>query len=174
MPAALDATPLQDARRDADQARRASAAAASTLAGLRTRREFLEQHLNRVEPLAAALGEITSIEAICEGFLIYTVVRGYEKAHRLQRAKRTRTFVNMTDSDIATQVARNAGLTIGDVQSTSVTHDHIAGFRAGLYQRQRHHFQCAHTEFVLGHHLRRPTDDANRDGGAAGGRHIPR
>ena len=62
MPASLDASPLQDARRDADQARRASAAAASTLAGLRTRREFLEQHLNRVEPLAAALGEITSIE----------------------------------------------------------------------------------------------------------------
>src|SRR5205823_11900518 len=62
MPAALDASPLQDARRDADQARRASAAAASTLAGLRTRRAFLEQHLNRVEPLAAALGEITSIE----------------------------------------------------------------------------------------------------------------
>ncbi len=62
MHAALDAAPLQDARRDADQARRAAAAAASTLAGLRTRREFLEQHLNRVEPLAAALGEIKSIE----------------------------------------------------------------------------------------------------------------
>ena len=62
MPAALDASPLQDARRDADQARRAAAAAASTLAGLRTRREFLEQQLNRVEPLAAALGEISSIE----------------------------------------------------------------------------------------------------------------
>jgi hypothetical protein len=71
-------------------------------------------------------GEVTSIEAICHDALIFTVVRGYEKAHRLQRAKRTRTFVNMTDSDIATQVARNAGLDIGDVQSTSVTHDHIA------------------------------------------------
>ena len=63
VPAAPDVTRLQDARREADQARRAAAAAASTLAGLRTRREFLEQHLNRVEPLAAALGEINSIEA---------------------------------------------------------------------------------------------------------------
>ena len=61
-PATLDASPLQDARRDADQSRRAAAAAASTLAGLRTRREFLEQQLNRVEPLAAALGEVKSIE----------------------------------------------------------------------------------------------------------------
>src|SRR5438552_1028629 len=46
-----------------DQARRAAAAAASTLAGLRTRREFLEQQLDRVEPLAAALSEMSSIEA---------------------------------------------------------------------------------------------------------------
>lgn len=71
-------------------------------------------------------GEVTSIEAICHDALIFTVVRGYEKAHRLQRAKRTRTFINMTDSDIASQIARNAGLDIGDVQATSVTHDHIA------------------------------------------------
>ena len=78
------------------------------------------------ENVSLIKGEITSVEAICEGFLIYTVVRGYEKAHRLQRAKRTRTFVNMTDSDIAKQVAQNAGLTIGDVQPTSGTHDHIA------------------------------------------------
>src|SRR5207247_9941765 len=62
MPAPLDVSPLHGARRDADQARRAAAAAASTLAALRTRREFMEQQLNRVEPLAAALGEITSIE----------------------------------------------------------------------------------------------------------------
>jgi hypothetical protein len=71
-------------------------------------------------------GEITSIEGIYEGMLMYTIVRGYEKAHRLQRAKRTRTFVNMTDSDIAQEVAESAGLDIGDVQPTSAAHDHIA------------------------------------------------
>jgi hypothetical protein len=71
-------------------------------------------------------GEVTSIEAICEGFLIYTIVRGYEKAHRLQRAKRTRTFVNMTDSDIAEEVASSAGLDIGNIEATTVTHDHVA------------------------------------------------
>lgn len=71
-------------------------------------------------------GEITSIEARCEGLLIHTVVRGYEKAHRLQRAKRTRTFLNMKDSDIARQVASQAGLKIGEIKATSATHAHIA------------------------------------------------
>src|SRR5882757_9787533 len=55
-------------------------------------------------------GEVTSIEAICAESMIYTVIRGYEQAHRLQRARRTRTFLNMKDSDIA----------------TDVTHGHIA------------------------------------------------
>ncbi|HEV8561865.1 MAG TPA: phage baseplate assembly protein V [Actinophytocola sp.] len=71
-------------------------------------------------------GEITSIEAICQEGLIFSVVRGYEKAHRLQRAKRTRTFVNMKDSDIAEKVAKDAGLKIGTIEQTKTTHDHIA------------------------------------------------
>jgi phage protein D len=71
-------------------------------------------------------GEITSIEAICVEGLIFSVVRGYEKAHRLQRARRTKTYVNMTDSDIARKVAQNAGLTIGTIDSSSTTHDHVS------------------------------------------------
>jgi len=60
-------------------------------------------------------GEVTSIEAICEQRTIYTVIRGYDKAHRLQRARRTRTFVNKTDSDIAKEVAGDAGLSIDTI-----------------------------------------------------------
>jgi phage protein D len=71
-------------------------------------------------------GEVTSIEAICQEGLIHSVVRGYEKAHRLQRAKRTKTFLNMKDSEIAAQVAGDAGLDTGVVEETSVAHDHIA------------------------------------------------
>ncbi|HEY2672859.1 MAG TPA: phage baseplate assembly protein V [Rugosimonospora sp.] len=71
-------------------------------------------------------GEVTSIEAVCQDLHIYTVVRGYEKAHRLQRAHRTRTFVNMTDSDVARKVATDAGLQIGTVDETATTHDHLA------------------------------------------------
>src|SRR5207248_4862961 len=60
-------------------------------------------------------GEITSIEAICDEGMTLTVIRGYEKAHRLQRAKRSRTFVNMKDSDIARQIASDSSLDIGTI-----------------------------------------------------------
>jgi Type VI secretion system/phage-baseplate injector OB domain len=72
------------------------------------------------------VGEVTSIEAICQENVIFTVIRGYERAHRLQRAKRTKTFVNMTDADIARQVASGAGLEIDKIDSTSTTHTHVA------------------------------------------------
>jgi phage protein D len=71
-------------------------------------------------------GEVTAVEALCQDSMILTVIRGYEKAHRLQRAKRTRTFVNMKDSDIARKVAKNAGLKIGTVDGTTTAHEHIA------------------------------------------------
>jgi phage protein D len=71
-------------------------------------------------------GEVTGVEAICVDSSITTVVRGYERAHRLQRARRTRTYLNMTDSGIARQVAQKAGLKIGTIDDSSVTHDHIA------------------------------------------------
>ncbi|MEO9139547.1 MAG: hypothetical protein ABI345_10825, partial [Jatrophihabitans sp.] len=71
-------------------------------------------------------GEVTSIEAICTDGEVLSIVRGYERAHRLQRAKRTQTYVNMTDSDIAQKVAQRAGLEVGTVDSSSTTHVHIS------------------------------------------------
>ncbi len=73
-------------------------------------------------------GEITSIEGEYNGLTIHTIIRGYEKSHRLQRASRTRTFVDMKDSDIASQVAREAGFTGGDtdISDTSTTHRHVS------------------------------------------------
>lgn len=71
-------------------------------------------------------GEVTAIEGIYEDLHYRTVVRGYEKSHRLQRAQRTRTFVDMTDSDIAAQIAAEAGIETGDIDETSVSHPHLA------------------------------------------------
>jgi hypothetical protein len=71
-------------------------------------------------------GEVTSIEAVCAELHILTVVRGYSKAHRLQRAKNTQTFVNQTDADIARKIALAAGLVPGTIDDPGVTHDHIA------------------------------------------------
>ena len=53
-PAAIDPAAVQQARRTADNARRAVATATSIAAGHRTRREFLEDQVLRVEAQAAA------------------------------------------------------------------------------------------------------------------------
>ena len=77
-------------------------------------------------PRQLVVGEVTSIECAFDRWLARTIVRGYTRDHRLQRVRRSRTFVNMKDSDIARQVAAQAGLTVGEIQETRTTHDHVA------------------------------------------------
>jgi chromosome segregation protein len=62
-PAALDPAEVQRARREAEQARRAVAASNSSLAGVRTRREFLEEQAARLAAMAAAATQIPAAEA---------------------------------------------------------------------------------------------------------------
>ena len=85
-------------------------------------------------------GEVTSIEGEYQGSSVHTVIRGYEKSHRLQRSSRTRTFVDMTDADIAKKVALDAKFspkdvevgdsrTIQDRKSTRLNSSHLARSR---------------------------------------------
>ncbi|HEY2578044.1 MAG TPA: phage baseplate assembly protein V [Streptosporangiaceae bacterium] len=67
-------------------------------------------------------GEVTCLEAICRNLNCYSIVRGYDLCHRMQRARRTRTFLNATDSDIATQIAKAAGLTKLEVKPSTAVH----------------------------------------------------
>jgi chromosome segregation protein len=62
-PTAVDPAVVQQARREAEGARRAVAAATSSVAGLRTRREFLEEQVARNTALAAAAEQIPAAEA---------------------------------------------------------------------------------------------------------------
>jgi chromosome segregation protein len=62
-PPALDPATVQHARREAEGARRSVAAATSSVAGLRTRREFLEEQVARNTALAAAAEQIPAAEA---------------------------------------------------------------------------------------------------------------
>ncbi|MFD7084604.1 VgrG-related protein [Streptomyces sp. NPDC059918] len=71
-------------------------------------------------------GEITSVEAICQDMSVRTVVRGYDASHRLHRGRSTRTFLNATDGQIARQVAKDAGLSIGEVHTLGTTHSHVS------------------------------------------------
>src|SRR5581483_10493215 len=58
MPPAPDPAPVHAARRTAEHARRDLASGTSALASLRTRREFLEEQLERMAPFAAAADRI--------------------------------------------------------------------------------------------------------------------
>jgi chromosome segregation protein len=63
-PAALDPALVQQARREAEHARRAVATAASSIAGLRTRREFLQEQVARNMALAVAAEQLPAAEAL--------------------------------------------------------------------------------------------------------------
>ncbi|XHX78791.1 MAG: phage late control D family protein [Stenomitos frigidus ULC029] len=67
-------------------------------------------------------GEITGLEPeFTYNGLPSLTVRGYDRRHRLQRGRKTRTFVQQKDSDIAAQIAREAGLS-AQIQDSQVTH----------------------------------------------------
>ena len=70
-------------------------------------------------------GEITALEPeFSRDRLPALTVRGYDRRHRLQRGRKTRTFVQQKDSEIASQIAGEAGLS-ADATDTGVTHDYV-------------------------------------------------
>jgi phage protein D len=80
---------------------------------------------NSVKPLSLMKGQITSLEPeFTNHGYVTIVVRGYDKAHKLSRTKKTRSFLKMSDSQIASKVAQGAGLQ-ASVDSTSVTYDYV-------------------------------------------------
>jgi Rhs element Vgr protein len=64
-------------------------------------------------------GEITSLEPVYKtGNQVTMLIRGYDQTHRLHLGKRTRTFLDKSDGDIAKDVANASGLS-PDVDVTS-------------------------------------------------------
>jgi phage protein D len=80
-------------------------------------------YVDKVETLL--IGEITSLEPEFQAGAPPTVtVRGYDRRHRLMRGRKTRSFTGMKDSDIASQIANERGLT-PDPTNTAVTLDYV-------------------------------------------------
>jgi phage protein D/phage baseplate assembly protein gpV len=78
-------------------------------------------------PVSPALfkGEITAIEPTFEETTtVMLTIRGYDKRHRLNRETKTRSFVNVTDSDIVSQIVGSAGLS-ASAESTSQVRDTV-------------------------------------------------
>jgi phage protein D/phage baseplate assembly protein gpV len=68
-------------------------------------------------------GEITALEPDF-GKSTILLVRAYDKSHRLHRGRKTRTFAEQKDSDMASTVAGEAGLT-AQVDATTITYPYV-------------------------------------------------
>ena len=70
-------------------------------------------------------GEITSLEpGFGEGMIAELTVRGYDKSHRLYREKKSKSYLNVKDSDLAKQIANHVNLT-AQVDTTATVYEHI-------------------------------------------------
>jgi uncharacterized protein len=70
-------------------------------------------------------GEITELEPRFSSSAPPTLtVRGYDKRHRLNTVRRTRSFVDQKDSDIVTRIGEEAGLTV-HASDSKVVHPYV-------------------------------------------------
>lgn len=70
-------------------------------------------------------GEITGMEVeFTRSTLPRMTVRGYDRRHRLQRGRKSRTFLNQTDSAIAETIAKEAGLST-KTQDSRVQYEYV-------------------------------------------------
>jgi uncharacterized protein len=78
---------------------------------------------NKVQDVIS--GEVTFVEIeFRSASLPRLMVRGFDRRHRLQRDRKMRTFLKKKDSDIARQIADEAGISIQATDST-VIHDYM-------------------------------------------------
>lgn len=56
----------------------------------------------------------------------HTTVTAYDLSYGLYSGVHTTSYANVTDSDLAKQIAREVGLQTGDIPPTSVLHDHVS------------------------------------------------
>lgn len=69
-------------------------------------------------------GEVISLEPSISSAATTLVVRGYDKLHRLYRGRKTRAFLKKTDSQIASQIIQDSGMT-ANVTSTSENYPYV-------------------------------------------------
>ena len=86
----------------------------------------VEVKMGYVDDVATVIkGEIVALEpAFSLDCLPSLTVRGYDRRHRLIRGRKTRTFVQQKDSDIASQIASEVGLS-AQAEDSAVVHDYV-------------------------------------------------
>lgn len=71
-------------------------------------------------------GEVVAVECEYDPVGARIVVRGYAQSHRLHRGRHTRTFLNVTDSEIVKRVAKEAKIEVGNIKATDKVYEHVA------------------------------------------------
>ena len=73
-------------------------------------------------PASVFKGEITSVELdIADSKTMPSfLIRGYDKGHRLQRGRLSKTYLNVKDSDVVSTIAGTAGLSASTDETTEV------------------------------------------------------
>ncbi|HET9227551.1 MAG TPA: contractile injection system protein, VgrG/Pvc8 family [Thermoanaerobaculia bacterium] len=85
--------------------------------------EVLMGYAGDLAPVFA--GEVTGLEPDFQADDTPTVtIRGYDRRHRLMRGRKSRSFVQVKDSDIVSQIAQEAGLT-AEAEDTEVTLEYV-------------------------------------------------
>lgn len=76
-------------------------------------------------PVRLFVGQIAGLEPDLEEQSPVLLVRGYDLAHKLYRGRQRRSFVQMTDADLARKLAIEAGLRPGDIDPTPTVHEYV-------------------------------------------------
>jgi uncharacterized protein involved in type VI secretion and phage assembly len=64
----------------------------------------------------------------------FTTIVAYDRSYALYNGLHTATYQNITDSDLAAQLAREVGLRAGRIEATRVVHDHISQVNETHYE----------------------------------------
>jgi uncharacterized protein len=75
------------------------------------------------QTVAMITGEITALEAVFDRFS-YLEIRGFDRLHRLRFGTKRRSFQNVKDSDLASTIASEAGLS-AQVDATPTVHPYV-------------------------------------------------
>ncbi len=93
---------------------------------IRSRVRISATALGNPRPEALITGEVTAIEADYGPSGSRAIVRGYDLSHRLHRGRRTETYRNVKDSDVARSIAQRASLPTGTIDDTGPTYEHVS------------------------------------------------
>jgi len=72
------------------------------------------------------IGDVVGVEVHFGRQGTMTVVRGFDRSHRFRRGRHTRTFSNVSDTDIARQIADEVSVKVGNIDIREVVYDHVS------------------------------------------------